>query len=232
MTAQDVINDLKKLGTQERAKAMLWFFKTGPGQYGEGDKFCGTSVPDQRRIAKKYKDLPLTQISLLLKNKLHESRLTALFILVLKYQEANDKEKETLAKYYISRKKYINNWDLVDSSAPYIFGHYLMTRDRKVLYDLAKSPNLWDRRIAILSSGWFIKHGQFDDTLKLSGILLKDREDLIHKAVGWMLREVGKKSQTTEEQFLNKNYKKMPRTMLRYSIEKFPPEKKAKYMSR
>jgi 3-methyladenine DNA glycosylase AlkD len=231
-TSSEVQKELKSLGTPERAKTSLWYFKTDPGQYGEGDIFYGVSVPDQRKIAKKYSELPLPEITKLLKSKYHESRLTALFILVLKYRKGADKEKQTLAKYYISNKKYINNWDLVDSSAPYIYGHYLLDKDKKVLHDLARSPILWDRRIAILSSAWFIREGNFEDTLKLAKILLDDKEDLIHKAVGWMLREIGKKSPVIEEKFLEKYYKQMPRTMLRYAVERFPEEKRKKYLQK
>lgn len=232
MKAKDLQKELRKLGTAERAKASLWFFKTGPGEYGEGDIFYGVSVPAQRQLARKYKKLSLQEIEKLLNSKYHEDRLTALFILVLKYKNADTEEKEKIAVFYLKNKDFVNNWDLVDSSAPYILGDYLMERDRKIIYMLAKSPNLWDRRISVITTAWFIREEQYADTLNISEILLRDKEDLIHKAVGWMLREAGKKSMETEEKFLKKYSKEMPRTMLRYAIEKFPEEKRLKYLKK
>jgi 3-methyladenine DNA glycosylase AlkD len=226
-----VINDLKKLGTKKRAEASKWYFKTNKGQYGFGDIFWGISVPDQRKIAKKYQDLSLPQISLLLKNKVHELRLTGLFILVLQFKKSDDAAKNKIVKFYLKHKNYINNWDLVDSSSLYILGEYLLDKNKDVLYKLAKSKNLWHRRIAIISTFAFIRKNQFKDTLKISKILLKDNHDLIHKAVGWALREVGKKDMGKEEEFLQKYAKVMPRTMLRYAIEKFPEPKRKKYLS-
>lgn len=231
LTAELVLKDLKKVSAVKKAKASSWFFKTGKGQYGEGDVFIGVTVPEQRAIAKKYINLDLSEVVKLLQNKIHECRLTALFILVGKYK-TNIKESKKIVDLYLKNTKYINNWDLVDSSAPYILGHYLLNKDKNILYKFAKSKNLWQRRISILSTAWFIKEGVFDDTLKISEILLKDKEDLIHKAVGWMLREVGKKSLKTELSFLDKHAPQMPRTMLRYAIEKFPQEKRKMYLAK
>ncbi|KKP33018.1 MAG: DNA alkylation repair protein [Candidatus Staskawiczbacteria bacterium RIFOXYB2_FULL_32_9] len=228
--AKLVINHLKNLGTKKRAEASKWFFKTKKGQYGFGDIFWGISVPDQRRIAKKYQDLSLPQISLLLKNKVHELRLTGLFILVLQFKKYDEMARSKIVKFYLKHKNYINNWDLVDSSALYILGEYLKDKNKDILYKLAKSKNLWHRRIAIISTFAFIRQNQFEDTLKISKILLKDNHDLIHKAVGWALREVGKKDMEKEEEFLEKYAKIMPRTMLRYAIEKFPDSKRKMYL--
>ena len=220
--------DLKELSTNQRAKASAWFFKTGKGQYGEGDVFLGVTVPNQRKIAKKYKTLPLRDIQELLNSEIHEYRLTALFILFHQFP----KDKETIYHFYLKNTKRVNNWDLVDSSAHKIVGAYLFDKDRSILYQLAKSKNLWEKRIAIISTAYFISKNQFIDTLKISQILLKDQHDLIHKAVGWMLREVGKRNQEVEEGFLNKHHKTMPRTMLRYAIEKFSKEKRTHYMKK
>lgn len=230
-TADFVIKDLKKLSSAKKAKASSWFFKTGKGQYGEGDVFIGVTVPEQRMIAKKYIDLELAEIVKLLQNKIHECRLTALFMLVGRYKTKKDESKK-IVDLYLKNTKYINNWDLVDSSAPYILGHYLLEKDKSILYKFAVSKDLWKRRISILSTAWFIKEGEYFDTLKISEILLNDKQDLIHKAVGWMLREVGKKSLKTLTDFLDKNRYVMPRTMLRYAIEKFSREKRMIYLSK
>ena len=209
---------------------MLWFFKTGRGEYGERDIFAGIKVPVQRKIAKEFLNLSLTELKELLKSKVHEERLIALLTLVEKYQKGEEKEKDKIFRFYIDNRKGINNWDLVDISAPKIIGHYLLNKDKKLFYDFAKSDNLWDRRIAILATYSFIKSGSFDDALRISDLLLNDKHDLIHKAVGWMLREVGKKNLVVEEKFLQQRYNKMPRTMLRYAIEKFPETKRKKYL--
>lgn len=222
--------DLQKLKNPAKAKILAKFFKTGQGEYGQGDIFLGIVVPLQRKVAKKYSDLSLADIQNLLNSKIHEHRLTALFILVTKYKKSDDQIKKKIFELYLKNTKNINNWDLVDLSAPNIVGNYLLTRSRQILPRLAKSKNLWERRIAILATYAFIRAGEFDDALKISEILLSDEHDLIHKAVGWMLREVGKREQAIEENFLKKNYKKMPRTMLRYAIEKFEPEKRKMFM--
>jgi 3-methyladenine DNA glycosylase AlkD len=234
LTAHSVINDLKAIATPEKAKASAWFFKTGEGQYGYGDVFIGVTVPQQRHIAKQYKTLPLSEIEKLLTDKIHECRLTALLILDLQFTKANLEDKQRIVDFYLTHTKYINNWDLVDSSAPYILGQYLFENeknDRSILYRLAKSEDLWEKRIAILATAAFIKNEQYEDTLKIAKTLLPDTHDLIHKAVGWMLREVGKKSKETEVHFLDAHAAVMPRTMLRYAIERFPDDERKKYLN-
>lgn len=225
--------DLKEKSSAEKAKASAWFFKTGPGQYGEGDKFIGVTVPEQRAISRKYKDLNFKEIETLLHSPIHEERLVALFILVLKFKKASEEGRQEIYDFYLANKSYINNWDLVDSSASYIVGAYLNDKPKEILKVLARSKNLWDRRIAIISTAYFINQNNPQPTLELTSILLKDKEDLIHKAVGWMLREVGKRcSVEILENFLLENSKIMPRTMLRYAIEHFPPEKRLKFLAR
>lgn len=224
--------DLTKLQNNQKAKILTRFFKTGKGEYGEGDLFLGLTVPQQRQVAKNYSHLILNELQKLLSSKIHEFRLTALFILTTRYKMAIDDEKKKIFNFYLANTQNINNWDLIDSSAPSIVGDFLLEKDRSVLYQLAKSENLWEKRIAVLSTYAFIKKGQFNDTLKISKVLLNDTHDLIHKAVGWMLREIGKKNQDVEEKFLRKHYQKMPRTMLRYAIEKFPEEKRKFYLGK
>lgn len=223
--------DLKRPASPAKAKASAWFFKTGRGQYGEGDAFLGVTVPEQRRIAKKYRDLPLVDVLKLLKSKYHEHRLTAVLILGDQFRRGDEKKRRDVARAYLQSKKYINNWDIIDSSAPHILGTYLLTHPRAILARLARSKNLWERRMAIIATQTFIRHGQFDDTLKLAKALLRDREDLIHKAVGWMLREVGNRDRVAEERFLKRHAGMMPRTMLRYAMEKFPLSSRRKYAS-
>jgi 3-methyladenine DNA glycosylase AlkD len=221
---------IKSLASAEVAKTHLWFFKTGKGEYGEGDKFAGLKVPVQRKIAKEFNYLTYSELKKLLASKIHEERLIALLILIEKYSKSNQSEKEKIFNFYINNRKGINNWDLVDLSAPKIIGEHLLNKDRKILFDFAKSKNLWERRIAILSTLAFIRMNDFYTTLQISDILIEDDHDLIHKAVGWMLREIGKKNLKVEEEFLKSRYKKMPRTMLRYSIEKFSESKRQKYL--
>lgn len=228
----DIEKNLQRLANPEQAKILQRFFKTGKGQYGEGDIFLGIKVPEQRKVAKKYLDLSLKEIQEMLSSKIHEHRLTSLFILIEKYKKSNDNEKKKIFDFYLKKTKNINNWDLVDLSAPNIAGDYLSDKSRGILYKLAKSKNLWERRIAIVSTYAFIRNNQFEDTLKISEILLNDKHDLIHKAVGWMLREVGKRNQAIEEEFLKKHYQTMPRTMLRYSIERFSEGKRKFYMKK
>ncbi|MBT4277154.1 DNA alkylation repair protein [Candidatus Falkowbacteria bacterium] len=222
--------ELKSLANSRQAKILQGFFKTGKGQYGEGDIFLGIKVPIQRKIAIKYKTLLINDIQKLLNNKIHEERLIALFILIHKYKIESNKEK--IYKFYLKNTKNINNWDLVDLSAPKIVGDYLLNKKRNILYELVKSKNLWDRRIAILSTFTFIRNNDFKDTIKISKILLKDEHDLIHKAVGWMLREMGKRNEKELKNFLDKHYKKMPRTMLRYSLEKLNEKDRKHYMKK
>jgi 3-methyladenine DNA glycosylase AlkD len=226
-----LIKELEELKNPEQAKNLQRFFKTGKGEYGEGDIFLGIKLPVQREIAKKYRDLNLTKIGELLKSKIHEHRLIALIILVDKYKKSSEKGKEEIFHFYLNNTKFINNWDLVDLSSHSIVGNFLLNKDKKILYTLSNSKNLWERRIAVISTFSFIKNNDFADSLALAEILLNDKHDLIFKAVGWMLREIGKKDEKVLENFLKFHYKKMPRTMLRYAIEKFPEERRKRYLA-
>ena len=230
MPLKDFETQLKKAANKKDAEILQWFFKTGKGEYGEGDKFLGLKVPVIRSIVKNNKDLTLKEIQKALKSKYHEERLGALLILVDRYSKSNEKTKDEIVKFYLDNTKHINNWDLVDLTAPKILGKHLLTRSKKILYKFAVSEDLWERRISILSTFEFIREKQFKDSLKIAKILLNDEHDLIHKGVGWMLREIGKRNLGTEEIFLKKHYKKMPRTMLRYAIEKFPEKKRLAYL--
>lgn len=237
-----VISKLSKLKNPIKAKILAGFFKTGKGEYGEGDIFWGINVPDQRKIAKEFVDLSNSYLEELLKSGVHEQRLTALLILTYQYEKFFDKRKK-IFDFYVKNIKYINNWDLVDVTAPRIIGEYLFDEkvsaeakvkkeggSRELLYKLVHSKKLWEKRIAIISTLYFIKQGGFSDTLKIAEILLKDKHDLIHKAVGWMLREVGKKDEVVLHNFLKKHSKEMPRTALRYSIERLPEEYRKHYL--
>ena len=233
---KDILEDLRKdlnlYTSPQKAEVLKRFFKTGKGQYGEGDIFLGVQVPDLRKIVRKYANIPLDNTLNLLRSKIHEERLIALLIMVEKTKWADEAGKETLFKKYLENTQYINNWDLVDLSADKIVGSYLFEKPKDILYSLVVSENLWERRIAILATFDFIKKGFYEDTLKLAKILLNDRHDLIHKAVGWMLREIGKRcSQEVLEQFLLVNYKQMPRTMLRYAIERLPEDLRQQYLN-
>jgi 3-methyladenine DNA glycosylase AlkD len=277
MTYQKVHQDLKKLANPKKAKLLGRFFKTGKGQYGEGDIFLGIMVPQQRKVVKKFKELPLSEIQKLINSKFHEERLVGVLILVEQYQSLCHSEgakateeslkqtatkgsfaslrmtPETIYKFYLKNSRRINNWDLVDLSAPKIVGDYLFqtpfrgghetlptcpsgrregskNSKRKILYKLVKSKNLWERRIAVLATFWFIRYRDFADALKIAKILLDDKHDLIHKAVGWMLREIGKRDEKVLRQFLNQHAPKMPRTMLRYAIEKFSEKDRKHYL--
>jgi len=223
-------SELKNLASEEDARQLQRFFKTAKGEYAEGDRFLGIRVPILRDVAKKYQQMSLEDAALLLCSGFHEERMIALILLVSRFKKASPSDKESIYKIYLSHTKYINNWDLVDTSAEHIVGAYLFNLDRKPLYVLAESLDLWERRIAILSTFHFIRQRQFADTLAISEILLHDEHDLIHKAVGWMLREVGKRDLAEEESFLKKHCRAMPRTMLRYAIEKFPEEKRRRYL--
>lgn len=227
----DIENELAALAHKERAVILQKFFKTGKGDYGEGDVFIGITLPDARKIAKKYKHLRLKELGKLLKSDVHEYRAIALMILLNKFRNEPE-ERKNVVDFYLANTAGINNWDLVDISAPGIVGEYLLDKNRAILYKFAKSGNLWERRIAIVSTFAFIRKNQFADTLKIAEILLKDKHDLIHKATGWMLREAGKRNQAVLENFLKKNSRRMPRTMLRYSIEKFSPAKRKFYMKK
>ena len=224
---------LKVYASPARKATNEWFFKTGKGEYGYGDKFIGVTVPNCRKVAKEYRDLSLAEVKKLLYSKVHEERLMVLFILVGQFEKGDSENRARIYKFYLKHKGQVNNWDLVDSSAHKIVGAYLLDQPKKeqaVLDKLALSKSLWDRRIAIIATLAFIGKGSFDLTLKLSKKLLNDKEDLMHKAVGWMLREVGKKDTPVLESFLAKHYEEMPRTMLRYAIEKFPEHHRKQYL--
>ena len=225
-----IIKEAKKYHNHEKTAILERFFKTGPGQYGAGDVFWGLSVPQSRIIAKKYKDLSLVEVKKLLASPVHEIRLIGLLILVEQFINGDVIKQRIVSHFYLKNTKYINNWDLVDVTCPRIVGEHLLDKDRSILYTFAKSKDLWKKRIAILATFTFIREKQFEDTLNISKILLKDEHDLIHKAVGWMLREVGNKNQKVEEEFLKKHYLKMSRTMLRYAIEKFEEKKRQSYL--
>jgi 3-methyladenine DNA glycosylase AlkD len=234
MSAKKVITALKSVSSKEKAKVSAWFFKTGKGEYGEGDIFIGVTVPEQRKIAKRFfSETDLGDIEKLLQSPIHEHRFTALEMLCFKYSYAEtEKEKKQIVDFYLKNLKLVNNWDLVDTSAYELLGEWLaVKKDRKILYKLAISKNIWERRISIVSTYAFIKQNDLGDTFAISKILIGDKHDLIHKAVGWMLREAGKKSLDAEEKFLKIHYKNMPRTMLRYAIERFPEPKRKAYLS-
>lgn len=218
------------LADPQVAKNLQRFFKTEPGEYGAGDIFLGLKVPTLRSLAQEYQNLPLADMVTLLKSPNHEARLLALFILIKAFGKADPLGRTSLYQIYLNHTDYINNWDLVDASASYIVGEYLYDKERVILTQLAQSSRLWERRIAIVATSYFIKRQQYQDTLQIAALLLNDREDLIHKAVGWMLREVGKQDLAVEEDFLVRHYQKMPRTMLRYAIEKFSPARRELYL--
>lgn len=229
---KDVAKEINAQKSGEKAAILSRFFKTGKGQYGEGDKFLGLTVPIQRAIAKKFKALEFSQIELLLASAYHEFRLVGLLILTYQYEEGDDKLRKNIYNFYIKQLRAINNWDLVDLSAAQIVGRYLWESgcDRRILYRLVVSKNLWERRVAIVATFYFLKNKDFKDTLKLAEILLRDKEDLIHKATGWMLREMGKRDLSALIKFLDKYATVMPRTMLRYSIEKLTQVERVYYL--
>ncbi len=234
MNAQFILDELFSVADSEKAKFLQGFFKTGKGQYAEGDIFLGIVVPLIRNIVKVNKSLPLSEIQILLDSEFHEARLTALLFVVQMFKkEKLEKERKNLFDFYLKNARKANNWDLVDVTCRDVIGAYLLDKeDRSILYQLATSDNLWEQRIAIVSTWTFIKYKQYDDTLALSEKLMNHKHDLMHKAVGWMLREVGKKDKETLQYFLNTHYKNMPRTSLRYSIEHFSPEEKAFFMKK
>ena len=230
MAAQKIHKILRGLAEPVIAEHSQRFFKTGKGEYGESDKFLGIRVPVLRQQVRKYKHITLKDILSLLKSPFHEERLFALLLLVENFTKGATVERTAIYKLYIKNTNYINNWDLVDSSAHYIVGAYLEDKDKKPIYKLAASDSLWERRIAIMSTFHLIKKNEFDDALSVSKILKNDEEDLIHKAVGWMLREIGKRNLAVEKAFLKEHYQYMPRTMLRYAIEKFPEKERNRYL--
>jgi 3-methyladenine DNA glycosylase AlkD len=224
--------ELEKFANSQTKKTTESFFKTGIGEYAEGDIFIGIKMPILRKVAKNYRNLDIEKLEKLLQSKIHEQRMLALIILEDKFRKTGDKEKKEIFNFYLANTKYINNWDLVDISAPKIVGCYLENKDKKILYKLAASKNLWERRIAIVSTHYFIKNNIFFDTLTISELLLKDQHDLIQKAVGWMLREVGKRDKIILKKFLDKFKNIMPRTTLRYAIEKFPDNIRKQYLKK
>ena len=230
MIAKEVVNALKLIATEERRKVNEWFFKTGKGEYGYGDIFLGVTMPNVRKIAKKFsQEISLQELKKLIQNPIHEVRLCALIILVNKYKK---EDSSKIFQYYMDHLTSINNWDLVDSSAPYIVGDYLYNNPEKtkILLELSHSENLWIRRISIVSTFTFIKNNEFSETLKIAKLLLHDDHDLIHKAVGWMLREVYKRDECLIKRFLRQNYAQIPRTTLRYSIERMDKKERLLYL--
>ncbi|MHC3994688.1 DNA alkylation repair protein [Thiomicrolovo sp. ZZH C-3] len=230
MNAELISKTLRSLGDPDIAEHSQRFFKTGEGEYGAGDRFLGIRVPVLRKQVAKFRETPLDEVVMLLHSAYHEERLFALLLMVAKYERGDMAEKEAVYNCYMANTAYINNWDLVDSSAPYIVGEYLIARDKAVLYTFARSESLWERRIAIMATFYFIRNRKFDTALEIAELLLKDTHDLIHKAVGWMLREVGNRDPDRERAFLASRYKVMPRTMLRYAIEKFPEAERKAYL--
>jgi len=230
VTAAEIKRALRALGDPVIAEHSQRFFKTGKGQYGEGDRFIGVRVPVIRKQVTRYKNISIRVVLTILKSPCHEERLFAVLSLVNRYQRADEPTRKKIFDAYLENIRYVNNWDLVDSSAHLIVGPWLESRSRKRLYQMARSTDLWTRRVAIMSTYHFIRNHDFDDTLGIALLLLDDDHDLIHKAVGWMLREVGNRDRQVEERFLKKNYRKMPRTMLRYAIEKFPEKSRQSYL--
>lgn len=230
MMAAEIQAELAGLGDSGQAAILQRFFKTGPGEYGAGDRFRGIRVPVLRKLTRKYRQLSLAEAESLLRSAFHEDRLLALFILIDQYYQGADVVRTDIHHFYLEHTTFVNNWDLVDASAPHLVGHYLRGRSKDTLTSLAASPVLWERRIAILATLAFIKEGDFGETLRIAGLLVGDSEDLIHKAVGWMLREVGKRKIAVAEAFLRAHHREMPRTMLRYAIEKFPEAQRQAYL--
>jgi len=226
-----LVCELRASADPKRAAASRWFFKTGKGQYGEGDRFIGITVPILRKIALRYRSLSLKDIERLLRSPIHEYRLTAFEILVAKYEAGDEAQRDEIFAFYLRHTRSANNWDLVDASAPYIVGEHLKTRPRRVLDRLAGSKNVWERRIAIVSTLALIRRGDVNDTFRVAERLLSDEHDLIHKAVGWMLRETGKISPNDLRKFLKRNYKRLPRTALRYAIERFPVQERCRMLA-
>ena len=231
MTAYKAKQALNTHASPEKARILSSFFKTGPGEYGENDIFIGVKVPETRKVAKQFQALPKTEILKLLHSAIHEERLLALFVLIIQYEQGSSAVKTEIINLYLKNTARINNWDLVDLSAYKLLGDFLSDRPRDILNTLARSSSLWERRIAIVSTLTFIRRGQFNNTFHIADILMSDKEPLIHKAVGWMLRETGKRNTPALEAFLKPRTTKMPRTMLHYAIERFPEEKRKKYLA-
>ncbi len=232
MSAENVKRELLALGNPQRAEHSTYFFKTGKGEYAEGDKFIGCAVPETRKVAKAHKNLSFDDLEKLLNDAFHECRFCALVILAGQFKKADNAKRKEIIDFYLANTTGVNNWDLVDVSAYTLLGEWLTDKDKSVLYRLAESENLWEQRIAVVSTMAFIRKNNFEDTLKLSELLLTHNHDLIHKACGWMLREVGERYEKSLTDFLDKHHKTMPRTMLRYSIEKLTPEQRKIYMKK
>jgi 3-methyladenine DNA glycosylase AlkD len=230
MKASKLVSHLRELSDPQIATHSQRFFKTGAGEYAEGDRFLGIRVPVLRTQARHHLDTPITEILKLLRSPFHEVRLFALLLLVHRFERGDEASRDSIVRHYLDHTRYINNWDLVDSSAPQILGAYLHSRERSVLYRLVASESLWERRIAVMACFHFIRHNDYLDTLALCESVLQDPEDLIHKAAGWMLREIGNRNGEVERAFLKRHYRAMPRTMLRYAIEKFPPRERQRYL--
>ncbi len=232
MKVREIEAALRKVGDPETARFLAGYFKTGPGEYGEGDLFVGIKVPGIRSLARSHKDRPLSVLEAWLDSGIHEVRLLTLVVLANRFARASEDDRQAIVELYLRKRSRVNNWNLVDASAPYILGWWLCTRDRALLYELAQSESLWDRRIAIVATHRFIRQGEFRDTLKLAEALLQDEESLLHKATGWMLREVGKRDVAVLKKFLDKHAQRMPRTMLRYAIERLPVGERKAYMTK
>jgi 3-methyladenine DNA glycosylase AlkD len=232
MNAEAILKEMQTVANPEKAEFLKRFFKTGPGQYGEGDRFLGIVVPVTRRIARAHRQTPLPEIEKLLQSPYHEIRLCALLILVEYCKKTTEKERESIYRFYLRHTKYINNWDLVDLSCPEIVGNYLLDKDRKALYELAGNPRLWEQRIAIVSTLPLIRQDKYVDTFTLTEKLINHRHDLIHKACGWMLRETGKRNRDALTDFMENFAHRLPRTALRYAIEHYPPEQKLYFMQK
>lgn len=230
VTAEEVVAELLAMRDPARAELQKRYFKTGPGQYGEGDEFLGIGVPVLRKRSRALRAIALSEVLELLYSPYHEARLLAVLAMVEQYQRGNQESRQHVYDLYLENAQRINNWDLVDSSAEHIIGAHLLGRDRKVLKKLARSKSIWERRIAVLSTFHFIRNGEFQDSLELAEFLIDDREDLVHKAVGWMLREVGRRDRQELDEFLSLHYERMPRTMLRYAIEKHEPGERRRYL--
>lgn len=231
VTAATMRSALRALADSKVAAHSARFFKSGKGEYGEGDRFLGIRVPVLRQQVRRFQDAPLRAVTSMLKSPYHEERLFAVLLLVHQYQRRNSETKDRIYAVYLDHREYINNWDIVDSSAHLIVGPHLVTGDRDTLYELARSTILWDRRIAMMATYHYIRQLDFEDALRIARVLRDDDHDLIHKAVGWMLREIGNRDIRVEERFLKTNYKNMPRTMLRYAIEKFPAVRRKAYLN-
>ena len=230
VTAQAMRASLRALGNKDIAAHSAGFFKIGVGEYGEGDRFLGIRIPVIRRHVRIFRNAPQRAVLAMLRSPYHEERLFAVLLLVDQFQRGSDDDKSRIYDLYMTHREYVNNWDIVDSSAHKIIGPWLQNRNREVLYELVGSASLWDRRIATMTTFHFIRQRDFEDTLRIAALLREDDHDLIHKAVGWMLREVGNRDREAEERFLGEHYKKMPRTMLRYAIEKFPESRRKAYL--